>query len=103
MTTTPEHGFDSLDNARVWVNGFIHWYNAEHKHSGLNFVTPNEPHTLKDGDILVRRESVLVMAKQANPARWNGRAVRNCWPVQPTALNPVRLSKRVNATEILVA
>ena len=47
-----EHGFDSLDNARVWVNGFVHWYNAEHKHSGLNFVTPNERHTLKDGDIL---------------------------------------------------
>ena len=55
----PEHGFDSLDNARVWVNGFVHWYNTEHKHSGLNFVTPNERHTLKDGDILARRESVL--------------------------------------------
>ncbi len=99
----PEHGFDSLDGARVWVNGFVHWYNAEHKHSGLNFVTPNERHTLKDGDILARRESVLVMAKQENPARWNGRAVRNCSPVQPTALNPVRLSRRVNANEVLVA
>ena len=99
----PEHGFDSLDNARVWVNGFVGWYNAEHKHSGLNFVTPNERHTLKDGDILARRESVLVMAKQVNPARWNGRAVRNCSPVEPTALNPVRLSSRVNATEVLVA
>ncbi|MBW4017195.1 hypothetical protein HG534_13135 [Moraxella osloensis] len=30
-------------------------------------MTPNERHTLKDGDILARRESVLVMAKQANP------------------------------------
>ena len=99
----PEHGFDSLDNARVWVNGFVGWYNAEHKHSGLNFVTPNERHTLKDGDILARRESVLVMAKQVNPARWNGRAVRNCSPVPPTALNPVRLSRRVIRTEVLVA
>ena len=99
----PEHGFDSLDNARVWVNGFVGWYNAEHKHSGLNFVTPNERHTLKDGDILARRESVLIKAKQVNPARWNGRAVRNCSPVPPTALNPVRLSRRVNANEVLVA
>jgi putative transposase len=99
----PEHGFDSLDGARVWVNGFVHWYNAQHKHSGLNFVTPNERHMLIDGDILARRESVLMKAKQANPARWNGRAVRNCSPVQPTALNPVRLSKRVEASEILVA
>jgi len=28
-----------------------------------------------------------VMAKQVNPARWNGRAVRDCSPVPPTALN----------------
>ena len=42
-------------------------------------------------------------AKQVNPDRWNGRAVRSCSPVQPTAFNPVRLSKRVNATEVLVA
>ena len=66
-------------------------------------MTPNERHTLKDGDILARRESVLVMAKQENPARWNGRAVRNCSPVPPTALNPVRPSKRINPTEVLVA
>ena len=46
---------------------------------------------------------VLVMAKQENPARWNGRAVRNCSPVPPTALNPVRPSRRVNANEVLVA
>ena len=85
------------------MNGFVGWYNAEHKHSGLNFVTPNERHTLKDGDILARRESVLVMAKQANPARWNSRAVRNCSPVEPTALNPVRPSKRVIPTGVLVA
>ena len=85
------------------MNDFVSWYNNEHKHSGVNFVTPNERHTLKDGDILARRESVLVMAKQVNPARWNGRAVRDCSPVQPTALNPVRLSRRVEASEILVA
>lgn len=79
------------------------WYNTEHKHSGLNFVTPNERHMLMDGDILARRESVLLKAKQANPCRWNGRTVRNCSPVQPTTLNPVRPSKRVNPSEILVA
>ena len=66
-------------------------------------MTPNERHTLEDGAILARRESVLMKAKQVNPARWNGRAVRNCSPVQPTALNPVRLSRRVNANEVLVA
>ncbi|VXB12104.1 hypothetical protein ENHYD8BJ_140002 [Enhydrobacter sp. 8BJ] len=99
----PEYGFDSLETARVWVNDFVSWYNNEHKHSGLNFVTPNERHTLKDAQVLARRERVLLKAKQANPVRWNGRNVRNCSPVPPTALNPVRPSKRVEASEILVA
>ena len=36
----PEHGFDSLDGARVWVNGFVGWYNAEHKHSVSIRPTP---------------------------------------------------------------
>lgn len=99
----PEYGFDSLETARVWVNDFVSWYNNEHKHSGLNFVTPNERHTLKDAQVLARRELVLLKAKQANPVRWNGRNVRNCSPVPPTALNPVRPSKRVEASEILVA
>lgn len=53
--------------------------------------------------VLARRERVLLKAKQANPVRWNGRNVRNCSPVPPTALNPVRPSKRVEASEILVA
>ena len=99
----PEYGFDSLEIARVWVNDFVSWYNNEHKHSGLNFVTPNERHTLKDAQVLAQREEVLLKAKGANPARWNGRDVRDCSPVPPTALNPVRPSKRVEASEILVA
>ena len=71
--------------------------------SDAYFVTRNERHTLKDAQVLARRERVLLKAKQANPVRWNGRNVRNCSPVPPTALNPVRPSKRVEASEILVA
>lgn len=99
----PEYGFESLETARVWVNDFVRWYNHEHKHSGLNFVTPNERHTGKDAQVLARREQVLKNAKQTNPVRWNGRDVRDCSPVPPTALNPVRPSRLAEASEILVA
>ena len=99
----PEYGFDSLETARVWVNDFVRWYNNEHKHSGLNFVTPNERHTGKDAQVLAQREEVLKNAKQAHPVRWNGRDVRDCSPVPPTALNPVRPSKQANPSKILVA
>ena len=36
----PTSGFKSLEEAQDWVLAFTRWYNNEHLHSGLNFVTP---------------------------------------------------------------
>ena len=38
----PSEGFATLDKARAWVMRFEAWYNTEHRHSGLNFVTPEQ-------------------------------------------------------------
>jgi putative transposase len=29
-----------LQQARDWVHRFVRWYNEEHRHSGLKYVTP---------------------------------------------------------------
>lgn len=50
----PSEGFESLSTARRWVQRFVHWYNNEHKHSKLNFVTPQECHEGLDGNILAK-------------------------------------------------
>lgn len=39
----PSKGFATLQDARAWVLQFVHWYNYQHKHSGLKFVTPAQP------------------------------------------------------------
>ncbi|RRV31591.1 hypothetical protein EGJ86_19590 [Pseudomonas sp. o96-267] len=36
----PERPFDTLEQARNWVNRFADRYNHEHRHSALKFVTP---------------------------------------------------------------
>ena len=36
--------FKTLDEARVWVRNFVNWYNNEHRHSGINYVTPEQRH-----------------------------------------------------------
>jgi transposase InsO family protein len=36
----PVGGFESLQAARQWVLRFVHWYNHEHRHSALRFLTP---------------------------------------------------------------
>ena len=84
----PSSGFTSLEDARRWVDGFVTWYNTEHKHSKLRFVTPQERHSGNDVAILAQRQRVLEQAKLRTPGRWGSRPIRNCEPVGPTTLNP---------------
>ncbi|WP_422615214.1 IS3 family transposase [Grimontia marina] len=83
----PTKGFDGLEESRCWVNGFVRWYNTEHKHSKLNYVTPSERHSGKDREILAHRAEVLLSAKNKNPGRWS-RDIRSCEPVGEVHLNP---------------
>ncbi len=86
----PVQGFVSLEAAREWVLGFTRWYNHEHKHSQLNFVTPHQRYTGEDKAILAKRKQTMQQAKAANPIRWGCQDIRNCEPVGPTTLNPVK-------------
>lgn len=83
----PSSGFNDVVKARDWVEKFVVWYNEEHKHSKLNFVTPAERHAGKDGDILAKRKSVLESAQAERPERWS-RSVRDCAPIGAVMLNP---------------
>ena len=65
----PSSGFTDLKEARDWVDRFVAWYNTEHKHSKLNFVTPAERHEHKDGEVLAQRRRVLEKAKKDRPSR----------------------------------
>lgn len=85
----PAKGFATLEAARVWVCGFVRWYNHEHRHSRIRFVTPAQRHQGKDGDILARRHEIYEAAKAARPDRWSGKT-RNWTPVGAVMLNPGR-------------
>ncbi|PML75631.1 integrase [Vibrio sp. 10N.261.51.A7] len=89
MPSWPTKGFETIDSSRSWVEAFVRWYNTEHKHSKLNYVTPSERHNGKDKEILKRRVEVLLAAKQRKPERWSG-DIRNCAPVGDVHLNPER-------------
>jgi putative transposase len=67
----PLKPFDSLIDARVWVESFVDWYNNEHLHSGINFVTPVSRHDGLDRNILSKRRKVYEEAKRNNPNRWS--------------------------------
>jgi len=85
----PTKGFSSLEAARRWVRDFISWYNQEHRHSRIRFVTPAERHRGLDKQILARRHELYLRAKERNPARWSGQT-RNWQPAGTVLLNPDR-------------
>lgn len=85
----PSNGFASLSSAREWVHPFVHWYNHQHRHSGIRFVTPAERHAGRDTAILHRRHALNEAARLKNPSRWSG-ATRNWQRIESVALNPDR-------------
>lgn len=83
----PSEGFESLEKARSWVTEFVRWYNEEHRHSKINFVTPAQRHRGEDQAILAKRHALYQLAKSRNPSRWSGHT-RN-WSAQGSvSLNP---------------
>ncbi|MBH0032842.1 transposase [Pseudoalteromonas sp. SWYJZ98] len=83
----PEKAFESMGSARKWVSGFVDWYNDEHLHSGIKFVTPNQRHLGLDEAILAKRHQVNEMAKLQNPIRWSGKS-RDWTMINEVNLNP---------------
>jgi putative transposase len=85
----PRRPFEDLEQARAWVEGFVAWYNHEHLHSALRFVTPNDRHIGRDRVLLAGRHMVYQRACKRHPQRWTGQT-RNWTPVGAVILNPQR-------------
>lgn len=83
----PQRPFENLLAARQWVGTFVHWYNEEHRHSAIGFVTPSQRHAGLDAALLSKRTEVYEAAKEKHPERWSG-ATRNWKPVLIVHLNP---------------
>lgn len=83
----PSEGFADLDCCRDWVNGFVSWYNNEHCHSQIKFVTPHQRHTGEDKLVLESRKSVYQKAKAKNSQRWSGNE-RDWTHIEAVQLNP---------------
>jgi putative transposase len=85
----PRLPFADLASAQRWVSRFVDWYNGEHRHSAIRYVTPNERHHGREHDVLAARSELYERARNANPERWSG-STRNWSPVELVVLNPER-------------
>jgi len=83
----PVKPFEDIQHARRWVTELVRWYNHEHRHSSIQFVTPTQRHAGIDEALLKNRKAVYENARQANPNRWSG-CTRNWAPISEVHLNP---------------
>ena len=91
----PRGGFADLDAARHWVRDFVRWYNHEHRHSRIRFVTPAERHCGQDKQVLAKRAALYQEVRLRHPERWSGKT-RNWTPVAAVTLNPERENRLLN-------
>lgn len=83
----PRLPFAGLSAAQRWVARFVQWYNCEHRHSAIRFVTPDERHSGREQHILSCRQQLYERARKARPERWSG-PTRNWIPAGTVLLHP---------------
>jgi putative transposase len=92
--------FGSCVDARTWAQTFFPWYNDEHHHSGIGYMTPTAMHYGGAARLFVERQQVLQLAYAAHPERFvKGQPTP---PALPTAawINP---PKSVTKSAVVVA
>ena len=85
----PQRAFENITHARAWVEKFVHWYNFEHRHSAIRFVTPHERHSGREREILQRRHALYQQARRRHPERWSGQT-RNWTPADTVCITSFR-------------
>lgn len=94
----PLKPFADLVAARQWVTDLVQWYNHEHRHSAIGFVTPAQRHAGLDEALLNQRNALYEDARSQNPRRWS-QSTRNWNRVHTVHLNPDHTETQNNSTQ----
>lgn len=62
--------FGGLDDGLSFCRDFFPWYNDNHHHSALAYLTPRQVHYGQAEEVLRQRHEVLMTAYQAHPERF---------------------------------
>jgi putative transposase len=84
--------FSDIAHARDWFGDFVNWYNTEHRHSQIGYVTPQQRHDGSADLIFSLRNQTYVLAKERHPERFCGRLKQWSAP-QEVYLNPTPETK----------
>ncbi len=82
--------FDSVNEARTWMEGFTAYYNHEHRHSGIGYHTPASVHYGTAEDVREQRQHTLDRAYGAHPERFVRRPAAPPLPLKAAINDPAK-------------
>ena len=62
--------FDSFERGWAYFESFFTWYNTQHRHSGIAWLTPEQVHTGQASEVLGQHQTTKDAAYAANPERF---------------------------------
>lgn len=62
--------FNTIEEARLFCRDFFNWYNKSHKHSGIAYLTPEDVHSGRAEEIVIKRQSVMDRVYKLYPERF---------------------------------
>jgi putative transposase len=65
--------FSNLESAEFWVDQFVKWYNGEHLHQSLDWLTPQSVYDGNGNAIQAKRNERMKIARDAFPSRFGSR------------------------------
>lgn len=80
--------FGSIEDARSFCRRYFHWYNHQHRHSGIGMMTPASVHEGRAEEIHADRQIVLDRAFLAHPERFSKGRPKPPELPQPAWINP---------------
>ena len=88
--------FGGLEHARSHLRPFFDWYNNEHRHSGIGFMTPAAMHFGQASTLQAQRAQVLEAAYRTHPERFKSKMPIP--PELPTVVG-INLPQHVNQVQ----
>lgn len=90
--------FSGFAHAERWCLDTFAWYNHDHRHSGIAYLTPAVVHQGRAADVLATRQTALDQAYLAHPERYvNGP------PRVPTLPTEVRINRAEDKTAYIMS
>jgi putative transposase len=84
--------FGCIEDARGFCRAFFPWYNNEHKHTGINLLSPTDVHHGEAESIIASRQIVLNTAYALHPERFVRKMPEHKPMQQAVWINPPKLA-----------